>query len=141
LNTKVRQHHGAQRNKPNSPHGPPEPDLRQQLAHHTWEHQAARGGAAGGAADGEGAAPSEVCREDGDGGAEQAAVAEAHADALREEEMPVARAQGRGKDADDLEDGAGNEQGAEVARVGEAAGEGADEEEEEDLDGADPGYV
>ncbi len=30
---------------------------------------------------------------------------------------------------------------AEVARVGEAAGEGADEEEEEDLEGADPGDV
>lgn len=30
---------------------------------------------------------------------------------------------------------------AEVAGVGEAAGKGADEEEEEDLDGADPGDV
>lgn len=30
---------------------------------------------------------------------------------------------------------------AEVACVGEAATEGADEEEEEDLEGADPGYV
>jgi hypothetical protein len=40
-----------------------------------------------------------------------------------------------------LEDGPGEEDGTEVARVRQPARERPDEEEEEDLDGADPGDV
>ena len=45
------------------------------------------------------------------------------------------------KDPQHLEDGADEEQRAEVACVGEAARERADEEDEEDLERADPAYV
>lgn len=48
---------------------------------------------------------------------------------------------GDGEEADELEHGAEEEDGAEVACVDEAPGEGTDEEEEEDGDGADPGDV
>lgn len=53
--------------------------------------------------------------------------------------MPVRGAEGGREDAEELEYGAEEEDGAEVACVCEAACKGADEEEEEDLDGADPG--
>lgn len=74
----------------------------------------------------------------GEGRAEEAAVGDADAHALREDELPVGRALGSGEDADSKEDSAGNENGPEKAGVGEAAGQSADEEEEEDVDGADP---
>lgn len=69
----------------------------------------------------------------------QQSIANAHADPLRQEHLPVGLADGRGEDAQDLEDGPRQEDGAEVARVRQPAGDGADEEEQEDLHGADPG--
>lgn len=81
----------------------------------------------------------EVGGQHGEGRAEEAAVGDADADALREEELRVGGALGGGEDADGEEDAADEEDGAEVARVGEAAGKGADEEEQEDVERPDPG--
>ncbi len=121
--------------------GPGEADARQQLADHGGEDEAAGGGAAGGDADGEGAVAVEVGGQHGEGRAEEAAVGDADADALREEELRVGGALGGGEDADGEEDAAKEEDGAEVARIGEAARKGADEEEQEDVEGPDPGNV
>lgn len=120
-------------------HRPGKADFRQQLADHAGEDEAARGGAAGGDADGEGAVAVEVGGEHGEGRAEEAAVGDADADALREQELHVRGALRGGEDAEREEHGAGEEDGAEVAGVGEAAGDGADEEEQKDVEGADPG--
>ncbi|KAK1456969.1 hypothetical protein CCUS01_09849, partial [Colletotrichum cuscutae] len=127
--------------EPERPHRPAEPGTRQHLPNDNGKHHAARSAPAGRDPDGEGAPLGKVRRDEGDRGTEEAPVAQADADPLREQELPVPRA-GRGRQgARDDEDGAGCRDGAEVARVREAAGEGAYEEEEEDLDGADPGYV
>lgn len=53
--------------------------------------------------------------------------------------MPEVGGGGHSEDAEKLEDGAGDVDGAEEACVQRAAAEGAEEEEEEDLDAADPG--
>lgn len=53
--------------------------------------------------------------------------------------MPVGCGDGCHEDSYESDDGTHEEYGAEISGVGEAAGEGSDEEEEEDLDGADPG--
>lgn len=58
---------------------------------------------------------------------------------MREEELPVFGADAVRKYAEHLEARAKKEDGAEVACVGETTCEGADEKDEEDLDGADPG--
>lgn len=64
---------------------------------------------------------------------------DADANALCEEELPVRRALGRGEYANGEESRAREENSAEVARVREATGEGADKEEQEDIERADPG--
>lgn len=121
--------------------GPGEADLGEELPDDDGVDDAAGGGAAGCDADCEGALGGEVGGEDGEGRAEGEAVAEPGAEALGEEELPVARGEGGHEDAEDLEDGAQGVGGSEEAVVGGAAGEGADEEEEEDLRAADPGDV
>ena len=104
------------------------------------EH-AAEAAARGGDAGGERLARGEVGAHDGDGGHEEAAEADAGADALREHDLPVRRAEGRHHHAEDDEEGACGDQGAEVACVVERAGRDAHEQEEVGLDGPDPGDV
>lgn len=94
-----------------------------------------------GETDGDGAVLGEIGRHQGDGGTEHQAAAQALAEALGQEQLPVARAQRGHEDAEQLQHGAGGQHGLEVAGVGGAAGEGADEEQQEDLDAADPGDV
>ena len=53
--------------------------------------------------------------------------------------MPVLRGEGGGEGAKHLEEATEEDDGAEVTGVGEAAGEGANKEEEPDLGGSDPG--
>lgn len=119
-----------QNDKGHRAHRPAEADARQELLRDQREDDAARGAAAGGDGHGERAAGGEVGGDEGDSGAEDEAVAEALADALGEEELPV---------CEDLQGGAEGEHGAVVAGVEGAAGKGADEVDEEDLHGADPG--
>lgn len=57
---------------------------------------------------------------------------------MREQHLPVLFRYAGREDADDLKYRADGENVAEVSRVSEATGQGADEEEEEDLHGADP---
>ena len=57
---------------------------------------------------------------------------------LREEDLPISRAQRRHEEAEDLDGYADGEDEAEVARVYCTAREGADQERDEDLDRADP---
>ncbi|KFY49708.1 hypothetical protein V496_09849 [Pseudogymnoascus sp. VKM F-4515 (FW-2607)] len=102
-------------------HGPGEPDFGEQVLDHGGEDETANGATGGGDADRERLLFREVGGDKGDAGREDAAVAEADADALQE-----------AADKDDL---------FEVAGIGEAAAEGADEEEEEDLETTDPGNV
>lgn len=122
------------------PHRPREPGRApQQLPCHGGEDEPARRAAARADADGEPAPRRKVRRHRRHDGAKQAPVAQAHAHPLRQEQLPVRRAERRGHEADQLEERAQQEQRAEVARVRGAAREGTDEEEEEDLDGPDPG--
>ncbi len=117
---------------------PAEPDHGQQLARDAGEHQAAGARAARHDADGERAPFPKVGRHDRQAGAEQASVAEAHAHALREEDLPVLRGDRGGEETERLEDDADQHHLAEVTPVREPAGQDADEEEQEDLDGANP---
>lgn len=55
--------------------------------------------------------------------------------------MPVCLAEGGGKAADDDEEEAQSKELSKVSRVSHAAGKGSDEEEEEDFERTDPGYV
>ena len=59
---------------------------------------------------------------------------------MRKEELPVLSAEARCEDAEEEEDAAQEEREAEESVIRCAAREGADEEEQEDLRGADPGY-
>jgi hypothetical protein len=60
---------------------------------------------------------------------------------LREEDLEIGFGERGHEEAEDTEKGADHEDGAEETSVAETPGEGADEEEAEDLDGADPGDV
>jgi hypothetical protein len=60
---------------------------------------------------------------------------------MREQDLPILCRDGRHHCAKDNEEAACDGDMAKVSGVGEAAGEGADEEEEEDVEGADPGNV
>lgn len=125
-------------NETDGPYGPREADPGQELPDHAGEHEAAGRAAARRDAHDEGPLLLPVRRDDGHGRAEEEPVAEAEADALREEQLPVLRAHGRREDAERHEGDADGHHWLEEAGVREAAGEGADEEEEEDLDGSDP---
>lgn len=100
---------------------------------------AAEGAACGGDADGHADARAEVGAEDGDGGDEQRARADADAEGLREEDLPVRGTQREHHLPEDEHEGAEQQEFAEVARVVDGAGQGADFEEEERLDAANPG--
>lgn len=113
----------------------------QHLAHHARKHQPARRGPARGHAHGQAPPRAKVRRQRRDARAKQAPVAQPHADAQREQYLPVLRGDGHGEDAEDLEGHAEREDVAEIAGVAEPAGQGAHKEEEEDLAGADPGDV
>ena len=142
LDEKQTSHQTRGNNKPHRPHRPRKPDLGQQLPHHGRENQAPRTRPARRDPDRQAPLLAEVGRQDAHARAKQAPVAQAHAHALREEELPVRTVgEGGGEDAEDLQGSAQDENVPEVARVGETAGEGADEEDEEDLHRADPGDV
>lgn len=119
---------------------PREADAREQLAHEQRVGDAADARAAGGEPDGEAAAAQEVGAQQRDGGRELQPAAEAVEHALGQEQGRVrGRAEGGGEEAGELQGEAGEEGRAEEAGVEGAAGEGAEEEEERDLQGADPG--
>lgn len=141
LRQKVRHQHPTQHNKRHGANRPREANPRQKLPRHGRKNQPPGDTPTRRDTKHQRALLLKVCRYDGQHGAEDAAVAEPHAQALREKEVPVLGAEGRGEGARDEEDGAREEDGAEVARVGEAAGEGADEEEEECAERAEPGNV
>lgn len=100
---------------------------------------AAEGRPGGRDADGHADARAEVGAEDGDGGDEEGAGADADAERLRKEDLPVGSAQGEHHLPEDEHEGAEEEEFAEVAGVVDGAGQGAHFEEEESLDAADPG--
>lgn len=129
---------GADLDEANGANGPAETDRGQQLAGHGGEDEAARDGAGGRDANGEGALLFKVGRDDGDGRAEEAAVAQAHADALAEDKVPVLRADRRGEDAQGDQDGAQEQNRPKEAGVGDSAGEGSGEKGQENLYRADP---
>ena len=81
----------------------------------------------------------EVRRADGQAGDKDERVAESNADALREEDLPIFRAQRRHQEADGLDDGAGDEDKAEEAGVRCAARQGGHEKGYKDLHAPDPG--
>lgn len=89
----------------------------------------------------EGLLGAEIGGDNGDGGDEEAAGAKANAEALREDDLPVGGAEGGHHHAEDDEEGAGEDEGAEVACVVEGTGFDADGEEQEGLEGANPGDV
>jgi hypothetical protein len=126
--------------QPDDPDGPGEPNVGQKLPHNRRKHQPARDTPARGNPHGNAPPPGKVGRQHSQRRAKQAPAAQAHAQPLGEEELPVLRGPGHGEDAADEQGGAEGEDGAEEAGVDEAAGEGADEEEEEDAGGAEPGY-
>lgn len=118
---------------------PREANLRQQLVEDDGVDDAAEGAAGGRDADGHADARAEVRAQDGDGGDEQRARADADAERLREKDLPVRRAQGEHHLPEDEHEGAEQQELAEVARVVDGACQRADFEEEEGLDAADPG--
>ncbi|KKA25756.1 hypothetical protein T310_0234 [Rasamsonia emersonii CBS 393.64] len=90
---------------------------------------------------GEGASFGEVGWQQRQGGTKHQTASDALDDALCEEELPVLLAEGGHEDAKDLDDGAHRPGELEEASVGGPTGEGADEEQQEDLDATDPGDV
>ncbi|KDN72377.1 hypothetical protein CSUB01_00060 [Colletotrichum sublineola] len=137
------QAHGQRRelDEAEGAHGPGEADLRQELPDGAREDQAAGGAPDGGDADGQRPLLVKVGRQRGQGRGENEAEAQADADAVGKEDLPVLRAPRGGEDAQEDQEGAAQEEVPEVARVREAAGEGADEEEEKDLERTDPGDI
>ncbi len=125
--------HG-QLHKPNRAHRPRESDLGKQLANHCREDQPSRRASAGRNAKGQRAVPMKVRRQHGERGTEQASVRYTDTDALRQDELPILRALCRRKDPDSQEHGSHHEDGAEVARVCQSAGECTDKEEQEDVE-------
>lgn len=77
--------------------------------------------------------------EEGDGGDEEAAGADADAEALGEHDLVVVGGEGGHHVAEDDHEGAEGEEDGEVACVEEGAGDDADGHEEVGLEGADPG--
>lgn len=141
LDEHIRQNQRRKLNKPNTPNRPRKAHLWQQLPHHTRKHQTASRTPTRGNPQRQCLSPLKIRARNRQHGTKHEARSDAHADALGEQELRVRLADGDAEQADDLEDGAEREDSAEVAGVDEAAGEGADEEEEEDGDGADPGDV
>lgn len=73
--------------------------------------------------------------------AEEAAIAEPDADALRQENLPVLAAGRRCHCAAYYKHAAREKEGAKETCVREASGDRADKKEQEDLDRADPRYT
>ena len=111
-----------------------------------WEHllgdggvdEASRGGSRRGDGESKTTLFGEVGGQKGNGGTEDEAIANTDADPLGKEKVPVFGGEGGHEHAEELEDGANGIREFEEAVVGGSAGEGADKEEEEDLDGANP---
>ena len=133
--------HRSQHDKPQHPHRPTESDRGEQLPHHGRKHHPSRRGATRRDPDGERPPLGEISRQHRQRRTKQQSVPQSRTDALGEEKLPVRRTPRRREDADELQRQAGGEGVAEEPGVGGAAGERADEEEEEDLHGADPGDV
>lgn len=127
--------------EPQRPNRPAKSHPRQELLDHSREHDAADSTPARRNANSQAPPAREIRRDQRQHRSEETAVPKTDTHALREKQLPVLCREGRREDPEDLQDGAEEEDGAEVACVCEAAGEGADEEEEEDLDAADPGDV
>lgn len=136
---RARDDHGGEDDEAQHAGGPCEADLRQQLVEDDGVDDAAEGGAGGRDADGHADARAEVRAQNGDGGDEQRARADADAERLREEDLPVRRAQGEHHLPEHEHEGAEQQELAEVARVVDGACQRADFEEEEGLNAADPG--
>ncbi|KAI9643208.1 hypothetical protein NHQ30_007824 [Ciborinia camelliae] len=128
-----------QLNEAQGSHSPSEPNLGQQLLHHNGKNNAPRRASGGGNPNGQTLALTKIRTQRRQGGTEETPIPETHADALGEKDLPVGGRDGGHEDAEETQDGTGEEDGAEVAGVGQAAGEGPDEEEQEYLHGADPG--
>ncbi|KAL8713808.1 MAG: hypothetical protein Q9225_006705, partial [Loekoesia sp. 1 TL-2023] len=86
-----------------------------------------------------GAFGGEVGGDDGHAGDEQASNSQADADALSKYDLVVIFPQACHQHPKDHHEGAGSDQGAKIASVKDWAGQDTDEEEEETLDGANPG--
>ena len=120
---------------------PGEADLREEALCDRREDEAAGRGAACLDSDRYDAVLVEVGGNEGDHRGEVEAVADALADAFGEEDLPVGGRRGGREDAEELEREAAENDLPRVSRIGEAAGEGANEEKEKDLDRANPGDV
>ncbi|TKW52750.1 hypothetical protein CTA1_7515 [Colletotrichum tanaceti] len=144
---------GGQRHQGHGPHRPgeadlgleePEEDGQYQTRERERNDEAKRNSPAnttprGGDAKGHGKPRGEPGRQDGDAQDGQAAHAGADAEPLRQEQLQEAPAEALGDGADDDEQGAGPEQLARVAQVEDGAGEAAQEDHQEALQGADGG--
>lgn len=112
----IRKHQPQGLDEPDRPDGPGEPRRGQQLPRHGREDQPSRRAPARRHADGEAPLLAKVRRHRRHRGAEEAPVADAHADALGQEELPVLGAHGRGEDAQELEGCSEEEDLAKVLR-------------------------
>ena len=140
---RLHQRHGDRRDakhkEPQSAHRPRKPNFRQQrLDHRRKDHPPSRI-ASSSDRKGQCAVLSKVRGDTSQSGGEEEPIANASADALRQEQVPIPRRERSHEDAYELQHGTRDEHSAKVARVGGAAGDGSDGEQEEDLDGADPG--
>lgn len=117
---------------------PGEANLGDEVLDCGGEEDAAHPITGGGDSEREGPVRVEIGVDDGEGRHEHDAEAEAGAEALGEEELPVGGGEAGHKGAEDDEERAGRDGGADVAGVGEAPGKGASEEGEGRLEGADP---
>ena len=130
--------HCTQADEAQHPRRPPKPNLRIQLAEHDGVNNATETRPRRGDPVRQSAPFREVLWQDRDGRHEQASVANTDADRLREQGLPVLRAQGGHHEAEGDEDGTRDDELAEITFIIEWSGHDADEHEEEGLDGADP---
>lgn len=120
-------------------HGPGESDLGEELLHHEREDETSRARARQYNPQRQGAPFDKVGGHEGVGRAEQETVADAAADALGEKHLPVALTERDHEDAQRLEGEATNQAVPVVACVHQTTGKAANEAEQKDLDGHDPG--
>ena len=117
----------AQDQEAGDAHGPAVADLRQQPLHQDGEDDAAERGAAGHDAERERAPPQEPRRRRRHGRVEDAAGAQRRADALGQQDLVVLRAQRGHHDAEDVQEGAHQQDVARAVAVVEGADDGTAE--------------
>ncbi|TPX17931.1 uncharacterized protein E0L32_011994 [Thyridium curvatum] len=131
---------GRQRQEAQHAQRPAEADAPQQVLEDERVDDPAQAAAADGDARDEGAPAQEPLRQDGEPGHDDAAGAEADAEPLRQQDVPVLRADARHHGAEGDAEGAHGQERRAPPGVEERARDGAAAEQQEGLDGADPGY-